>query len=444
MMLIGGCTSVAARQVGPGGLTSAPGSGTIVWLAGPQTNTASDDVRQVLIDAFEQAYPSIKVDLVTGPNNTDTLRATVVADMSRGDAIPDIYSGDVTWPAEFAARGLALPLSRYLPASFWSRFGAIGSSRSLVQAMTYHGAQYAAPYYVDEGFLYYRKDLLARAGLPPPATWEQLEHDALVLRSKGLPYQFAWQGSNYEGLTCDWYEMMADAFGQLPPGASPAAVAADLDSPQSLRALAFLRDLISQGTSPKDVNSFTETQADNAFDSGQVAFLRSWDSSYSNAMTPTSATASPADVGVEPPPTFAGQQGPGWSVIGGWNLFVSPHTQHLRADLTFITWMTGVQAQRIIATQPTEIPANVSVRADPSVIAASPVLQAAAGTRLISRPSANADYSAISREIFTAIYSALPSPFSAGADPCTALVSAARGIDPRVHGTLRCPAPAAS
>jgi multiple sugar transport system substrate-binding protein len=441
LALASGCSHTPAglgRRVGLGG---GPGSGTIVWLAGPQADTASDDVRQVLADAFEQAYPSIKVKLITGPDSTDRLRSTLVQELSGRDVTPDVYSGDVVWPYGFARDGLALPLSKYLPASFWARFGSSGTqgAGAMVHAMTYRGAIYAVPYFIDEGFLFYRKDLLARAGLKPPTTWEQLVLDSEVLKHKGLPYQFVWQGNNYEGLTCDWYEILADAFGELPAHANPAA---ELDSPQALKALDFLRSLIIGGVSPRDIDTFEEPEADNAFDSGHAAFLRGWDSSYTNAMSATSVIADPRKVGVELPPAFQGQRGPGWSVMGGWGLFVNPRTRNLRADLTFVTWMSGVQAQRILASQYWQIPTNASVRTDPSIIDTSPVLQAATRARLASRPSGTTDYQQITDAIHENIYAALPGPSSDGRDPCQALIHAARAIDPHVHGTLRCPGPA--
>jgi multiple sugar transport system substrate-binding protein len=429
--------------VRPSGPSLGTGSGTIEWLASSITQ-ATIDPRQPLIDAFERAYPSIKVDLVTAPPSTDTERKTMISELSGGSATPDVYLGDVVWPYEFGHTGIALPLDHYLPASFWKRFRSASPSQpadSLVQAASYHGDTYAVPFFVDEGFLYYREDLLKQAGLPPPTTWEQLTAESNVLKSKGLAYQFVWQGDNYEGLTCDWTEFLADASGGPRAGAVPAA---GLDSPQALRALSFLRSLITDGISPPKTTTFEEHEANDAFDSGHAAFLRGWDASYTTAMSPGSVVADPSKVGVEPPPTFQGQQGPGWSVIGGWDLYINPHTRNLRADLTFITWMTGAAAQRILATQYGEIPANAAVAQDPAVRRSNPVLRAAARTRLVSRPSSTIDYQKITEAIHAGIHSALPSQSSPGTDPCLALTGAARLIDPRVHDALPCASPAAN
>ncbi len=439
-----GCTPAPPYLTDPA--NRAEGSGTIVWVSSPTLRNASDDARQVLVDAFEQAYPSIKVDLQPGPDSTNRLHDKLRGELSAGSATPDVYSGDVIWPAEFGHDGLALPLNKYLPDSFWAQFAPSGTAfadNTLIQAMSYQGNVYAVPYFVDEGFLFYRRDLLEQAGLPVPATWEQLVADAEALRSRGRPYQFAWQGDGYEGLTCDWTELLADAYGSGAPataaGSVDQATAARLASPQALTALGFLRTLIDDGLSPANVSTFEEPQGDSAFDSGQAAFLRSWDSSYANAMSVTSKVADPAKVGVIAPPTFQGRRGTGFSAIGGWNLFVNPRSRNLDADLTFVRWMAGPQAQRILATQFSEIPSNYAVRTSPDVTSGNAVLAAAAHTRPVSRPSSIPDYNALSQIIYSAIHAALPAgPQSAAAEPCTTLLNAARRIDPGVNSTLPC------
>jgi multiple sugar transport system substrate-binding protein len=432
LMLAGGCS---AAPKDPGG-----GPVTIVWWTG-RARWGTNDVRLVLRDAFERAYPSIKVRIVTGPDSTDRQHDALIRALE-GDT-PDVYSGDVVWPYEFASRGLALPLDKYLPPTFWSTFAAPGTPPSQyapVQAVTYRGGIYAVPYFVDKGFLYYRKDLLAQAKRPPPTTWKELREDSRILKSMGLPYQYVWQGNDYEGLTCVWTEMLADAYGDdgLPPDTN---IAAALVSPQAVRALNFLRQLISEDVSPSDTNALEEPDGDRRFDGGQVAFLRGWDSSYGNALgfTVTGQVVDPDNVGVVPPPTFSGQPGPGWSALGGWSLFVNPRSKHRAEDLTFIQWVAGVQAQRILATHFSQIPSNYAVSTDPTIQAKNPVMAAAENTRLVIRPAATTKYPQITQAIHSHIHAALPSPSPAGTgllpgnDPCQELRAAAVAIDPHVQ-----------
>jgi multiple sugar transport system substrate-binding protein len=442
---LAGCTETAATVSPPAAPVSGPGSGTIVWLANPDAQTATNDSRTVLVDAFERAYPSITVELASGPTNTDSMRQRLENELSTGQSAPDVYDGDVTWPYKFASKGYALPLSDYLPKSFWlSTFGTSGGSASMVSDLTVNGVTYGVPEFVDEGFLYYRADLLHEAGIPgPPKTWQQLVADSQRLKEHHLADQFAWQGDNYEGLTCDWYEFMADALGGLPEGGSVASLPAALKSSQSLDALEFLRGLITQGISPKNVDTFQEPDADNAFDSGQAAFLRGWDSSYANA-TSLTQSLKPDQVGVELPPTFAGQKGPGWSALGGWSMFINPRAKNLAAALTFLKWMASPAAQWILATQYSEIPANVSVRNDPQAHALNPVLGVAAtDVKVVSRPAEEASYSLISQAIHDCVYAALPGSGIPGIAPATALARAASAIGPPVAKSPPCTGPAA-
>ena len=51
----------------------------------------------------------------------------------------------------------------------------LSSHQACVQGATYNGKVYGSPMFEDNGFLYYRKDLLAKENLPVPTTWEQLD-----------------------------------------------------------------------------------------------------------------------------------------------------------------------------------------------------------------------------------------------------------------------------
>lgn len=435
VVLATGCTHSASRPSSQRTPSSGPGSGTIVWLANPTAQTATNDSRRVLAVAFEKAYPSITVELRPGPTNTDSMRQLLEGELSSGQSTPDLYDGDMIWPYEFASKGYALPLSDYLPRSFWTgTFGPAGSTAgaSMVPDMTFNRKIYGVPEFVDEGFLYYRKDLLKKAGIAgPPQTWQQLEADAMILSKHRLPSQFVWQGDNYEGLTCDWLEFMADEFGQLFDEVSLAGLQADLKSPQALRALDFLRQLITNNISPLNVDTYQEPTANYAFDSGHAAFMRGWDSAYADAISQTS-TLKPSQIGVELPPTFQGQHGPGWSALGGWGLFINPHTKNLTAALTFVKWMAGTQAQYILATQYSEIPANPAVLEEPEVRARNPVLDVAPTKRLVSRPAEEANYPAISQAIHACINAALPGPASKDLAAGTALAMAAQALGPLI------------
>src|SRR6202012_5383296 len=119
------------------------------------------------------------------------------------------------------------------------------------------------------GFLYYRKDLLAKEHLPVPKTWEQLLSESETLQKDGLvKYGFVWQGASYEGLTCDFMEYLTDAGGAA---TNSGYTSASLNSPAAIKAVTFMRSLITTGVSAAAVSPFQEAQAMSTFAAGNAS-----------------------------------------------------------------------------------------------------------------------------------------------------------------------------
>jgi multiple sugar transport system substrate-binding protein len=419
-MTAAACSSSAASSSASISATSGSTpatSGSITWWASPIT-TSTPDPRTVLINAFEKAYPKIGVTLQSAPTDTDTNRASLITTISGGASSPDVFMGDVIWPAQFGHAGLAVPLSKYLPSSYLGSFAS-----GLVDGATYGGQVYGAPFFEDQGFLYYRKDLLAKENMAVPTTWEQLQSDAVALVHKGLTrYGFVWEGDSYEGLTCDFMEYLGSAGGTA---LDSSLTKATIDSAAGRKVLTFMRSLITSGASPAAVTTMQEPQAMAAFATGQAAFLRNWDYAWSYSQTASSPSSIVGKVGVAPLPAFAGGTYPGTSNIGGWNLYINPHTKHLDTCLTFIKWMTSPAAQTILATQFSEIPTVESVRTSASVVAKNPVLATVPHTRLIPRPDQTPQYAKVSQAIYTNVNSVLTGATS----PAAGLSAAASQIN---------------
>jgi multiple sugar transport system substrate-binding protein len=407
----GGSTSTAAPSApGTAQASGSATSGSITWWASP-ISTSGTDVRQVLISDFEKQYPNIKVTLTSAPTDTDTNRATLTTDISGGSSTPDVYMGDVIWPAQFGAHQLAVPLSDYLGSSYWNQF-----APGLVQGASYQGKIYGSPLFEDQGFLYYRKDLLAKEHLPVPKTWEQLESEAAQLQKANLvKYGFVWQGASYEGLTCNFMEYLADAGGTA---TNTNYTKATLNSAAANKAVTFMRSLVSSGVSPSAVTTFQEAQSMSTFASGQAAFLRNWDYAYADSQVKGTPTV--GKVGVAPMPTFQGQAYPGYSNIGGWNLYINPHSKNVAADLSFIKFMASTTAQDVLAEQYSEIPTVQSVRTSPAVLAKNPVLATVPQTKLVPRPAGTPNYPQLS----TAIYQNVNAALAGSSSPTSALSAA--------------------
>jgi multiple sugar transport system substrate-binding protein len=399
-------------------------SGTITWEASPITSS-SPDPRTVLISAFEKANPKVHVKLISAPSDTDTYRANLITQIAGGGG-PDVYMGDVIWPAQFAAHQYATPISNFLGSSYFKGF-----APGLIAGATYQGKVIGAPFFEDQGFLYYRKDLLKKDGLSVPKTWAQLAADSKIIQGKKqTQYGFVFQGSDYEGATCDFMEYLADADNSnvdtvLNGASSKSTLTANANA---VKALTQEVDFVKEGISPKAESSYEEAQAMTAFQDGDSAFLRNWDYAYSTSQTSPSKVI--GKVGVAPLPTFSAADYPGYSNIGGWNLYINPHSKDTAADVAFIKFLTGTQGQTILASQFSEIPTNEAVRTSPKVVASNAVLAVVPHTKLVPRPAQTPDYAAVSQSLYQNISAALAGTKS----PSAAISSASSGINSALSG----------
>ena len=152
---------------------SADGIGPITFAVG------SDDapVFTKLIKPWNEAYPDQQVSLVLLPEAENGQLAQLTANLQAGSSTYDVIAMDVIWTAEFASAGWIIPLES-------SMFPLGDFLRPAVDTAMYNGHLWAVPYYSNAEVLYYRKDILAKAGKLPPKTWAQLEEQAKTVAPK--------------------------------------------------------------------------------------------------------------------------------------------------------------------------------------------------------------------------------------------------------------------
>src|SRR5205807_3315343 len=110
----------------------------------------------------------------------------------------DVMQIDVIWPAEFASNGWTVDLTSKWPASDRANY-----LQGPIKSCTYNGQIVAAPLRTDLGVLYYRTDIISTA----PNTFEDLTSMAKSNAAKAK-IGYAWQGAQYEGLVCDFNEVL--------------------------------------------------------------------------------------------------------------------------------------------------------------------------------------------------------------------------------------------
>jgi trehalose/maltose transport system substrate-binding protein len=315
-----------------------------------------------LIERFQKRNPGMRVRTETLPASSDEQHQFYVINLRAGSADFDVMALDVIWIAEFASAGWLKDLTELVtPADRETFF------KGPLAAVSYRGRQYAIPWFVDAGLLYYRKDLLAKYGFVPPETWEQLAHIAAAIkRHETGVYGFVWQGKQYEGLVCNALEYIWSAGGDI---LNDSRVV--LDSSASRRALGFMQSLLhGDGVSPELVMTATEEPSRRIFGSGKAVFLRNWPYAWTLFEQPGSPVQ--GKVGIAVLPHFPGHASA--ATLGGWQLGVNRNSRHPKAAEAFVQFMTSSEAQKELALAYGLNPARRSLYDDPELLAAQPQL----------------------------------------------------------------------
>jgi multiple sugar transport system substrate-binding protein len=148
------------------GCDSSRGEGPITlrfWAMGRE-----GEVVEELVGEFERQSPGVRIDVQQLPWSAahEKLLTAFV-----GRSTPDLAQLGNTWVAEFAALRALEPLDSWLSSSTTldstQYFGGIWDTNLI------DGMLYGVPWYVDTRVLFYRKDILERAGYSSmPTTWK--------------------------------------------------------------------------------------------------------------------------------------------------------------------------------------------------------------------------------------------------------------------------------
>jgi multiple sugar transport system substrate-binding protein len=309
---------------------------TITW----ESEHDDKGIYSLLVQTFNNTNrDGIRVNYINGPPDSGQQHDEITSQLQKGQG-PDVLSMDVIWTDEFASNKWIVPLSdQYTwPGSERSKYLSVP-----LQAATAQGKIWAAPFRTDVGLLYYRTDIT----LTPPKTWAELITQAEQAQSSGqTKYGYVWQGAWYEGLVCDFVEVMESFGGHVLDPNDPTKVTVN-----SSGALQALTEMVSWvGTiSPSAIITFKEGDTLSTFQSGDAAFMRNWLYAYSESSDASqSRVAGKFDVAPLPSNTLSAM---GHSCIGGWQLALNAFSSKQKQDAAwqFIRFLIQEDAQQFAA-----------------------------------------------------------------------------------------------
>jgi multiple sugar transport system substrate-binding protein len=304
------------------------------------------NVPQILPE-FERLNPGIEVIVQALPWSAAHQKLLTAY---AGSSLPDLSQVGNTWVSEMTAIGAISPMPTSAADLLTDQFPAV------LETNRVGGQPMATPWYVDTRLIFYRSDLLERAGFEAvPQTWDGWKTAMHAVKRVAGPGNFAIL------LPVNEFEQLL-TFGLQGEEAllKDRDTRGNFSSPSFIAALEFYKSLFDEGLAPLA----SSTQISNVwteFERGYFSFYFSGPWSIGDFKTRLAPTTRWMTAGV-PGPT-----GPGASAPGGSSLVVYRHSPHQEAAWKLVRYLSepGVQARFNGITG--NLPARESAWAAPAV-----------------------------------------------------------------------------
>ncbi len=383
---LGAITLVAAFALaacgGPDeGGGGAQGTGNFTFVVGKDTSGWT----RKLIGDWNAQHPNEKASLLELPEAADAQRSAFVTNLQAKSDRYDVLGIDVVWTAELAESGWLLALDQ-------SQFPLDKELKPAVDTAMFEGKLWAAPFRTNGGLLFYRKDILDKAGKEPPKTFDELTALCPLAQQNSMGC-YAGQLTKYEGLTVNFAEAVQAAGGEI---MTDNGTKVALGAP-AIQGLTFLADGFKQGYIPKAGITYKEEEGRRAFMSGKLLFMRNWPYVYGLASKADPANKVKGKFDVVPLPGFTGA---GSSSLGGLNLAVSAFSKKQKSAVDFLKFASTEDAMKNMSTLSAEPPAWTALYDDPDLVKQFPYLPVLKEGLLAAKPRPVTPYY---QEVTTAI-----------------------------------------
>ena len=279
---------------------------TQITLTAPKTYSG---VLRNLIQSFEETNPDIRVNYVEIRGDLNKLYDIYTAPLNAGDSTVDVFLLDNVWIPSFGAKNFAEPLD--YSAEEKAKF-----EQSVLSECTYEGNTIAAPFSIDMGWVYYRKDLITN----PPNSWEDwIALGRQLVQQEQVRYGGVIQGKDGEEMLCTAREF----------------INATADTAQGLR---LYKEVLSLGGEEVNLDSTTYVKA---FSLGEAAFMKAG----STAWQVINQDGSEVKMKVAAVPLPSHTEERSASLLGGTGLAVNRFSEKKEESVRLVRYLTGEEAQ---------------------------------------------------------------------------------------------------
>ncbi|KRF02438.1 ABC transporter substrate-binding protein [Paenibacillus sp. Soil766] len=261
----------------------------------------------------------------------DQLTQKLTVQFTSGSATPDVFMYRPLQEGKlFYKNGWVQPLDDYAQKAKDYDFNDF--SKSAIGSTTVDSKLAGIPIITEQEILYYRKDLLQKAGIAVPKTLEELTAAVKKLHDpKNEMYGFVARGQRSPLVT------QVSSFLYSEGADFTTGEKASINTPEALKAFTTYGTLL-KDYAPPGVLNMSWPQAFGIFAQGKVAFLTDANSLYQNATDPAKSKISD-QVGFAVFP--GGKAGSKPYSITSWGLAMNSKSANKDATWAFIQWATS-------------------------------------------------------------------------------------------------------
>jgi multiple sugar transport system substrate-binding protein len=328
----------------------------------PNSPDPKGDLQKLIAPFTAQTGIKVNVQVVGWDVQLDRIRNAAVSGSG-----PDITQAGTTQVPFFAALDGFADLS--------SRVGQIGGSSGYNPAiwnttkLAGKDGTWALPWFTEARAVYYRTDVLEKAGLDPATAfkdWDTFRQSLLTIKQK-VPTiggkkiaPFGQPGSKAFDLVHDVMPFVWAAGGSE---LSANDKTSTINSPQAQQGIKFMTQLIQDGTFDTSQLERDGTQVENQFKGGKLAVWIGgpWVLASAKRLDDdTWSAAARKNVGVAPLP--AGPTGKAFTFLGGSDLMVFKSSKHQDADWKLLKYLASDKVQQQYASLLGMFPAKESAQ----------------------------------------------------------------------------------
>lgn len=274
---------------------------------------------------FEELHPGVKVNFIE--SGYEPIHAKLTADLASGTYTYDVIFDQNKDLAQFAAAGWVQPID----------LAAQGLDKGInaLYLVDYKDQYWGVPYTAWPQVFAYNEEILAKVGMEPPKTWDDVKAILTALKDQGI-MEYPWVLPLKEGLYGPRViEQFCMGFGS--------GIADDegnplIDSPECKKGLEYLVSLYQEGLLDPASLVTDDFERDSAFAQGRYVFSHASTWGFTQAVKNPEMSIVMGKVHLVPTPQ---QEGKGGTWVGGLVMMLPTTAKNVPLALEFMKYMVG-------------------------------------------------------------------------------------------------------